>query len=164
MPAQSPIEKSFWETAKPLIPELQQEVWIDNYRVDFLLPSKKTIIELYGYEYHKSKEKITKDAKRERYLQKLGYKIIRFTGSEIYKDVNKCVNEVLELEEIKPNNNLNLINPLENWEIKVNKPKNKIPAQQKMNFRQKTIITSMTIMALCCICTTISIIISNFGR
>ncbi len=79
----SPIEISFWEHAKPLIPELQDEVWIDKYRVDFLIPSKKVIIELYGYAYHNEKKKVTKDAERERYLQRLGYQVIRFKGSEI---------------------------------------------------------------------------------
>jgi Protein of unknown function (DUF559) len=102
-PPPSPIEISFWETAKPLIPELQKEVWIDQkYRVDFLIPSKKAIIELYGYQHHNTKEKITKDAERERYLQRLGYQIIRFTGTEVFKDVHKCVNEVLSLSKIQP--------------------------------------------------------------
>jgi hypothetical protein len=102
-PPPSPIEISFWETAKPLIPELEKEVWIDKkYRVDFLIPSKNVVIELYGYQHHNSKEKITKDAERERYLQKVGYQVIRFTGTEVYKDVRKCVYEVLSLAKIEP--------------------------------------------------------------
>jgi len=102
-PPPSPIEISFWETAKPLIPELQREVWINKkYRVDFLIPSKKIVIELYGYKYHRTKEKLTKDAERERYLQRLGYQVVRFTGSEIYKDVQKCVNEVQLLARMQP--------------------------------------------------------------
>jgi very-short-patch-repair endonuclease len=98
---ESPIEKAFWETTKPLIPELEREVWINNYRVDFLIPSKKIIIELYGYEYHKTKEKITKDAERERNLQKIGYQVLRFTGSEIYKNVRKCANETVTFAQLK---------------------------------------------------------------
>jgi hypothetical protein len=102
-PPPSPIEISFWETAKPLIPELEQEVWIDKkYRVDFLIPSKKIIIELYGYQHHNTKVKITKDAERERYLQRVGYQVIRFTGTEVFKDVRKCVYEVLSLAKIEP--------------------------------------------------------------
>ncbi len=102
-PPPSPIEISFWETAKPLIPELEKEVWIDRkYRVDFLIPSKKVIIELYGYQHHNTKVKITKDAERERYLQRVGYQVIRFTGTEVFKDVRKCVDEVLLLAKIEP--------------------------------------------------------------
>ncbi len=97
-PPPSPIEVAFWETASPLIPELQREVWIDKkYRVDFLVPSKKIVIELYGYEYHKDKRKLTQDAQRERYLQKRGYQVLRFTGSEVYKDVTQCVDEVIAI-------------------------------------------------------------------
>lgn len=102
-PPPSPIEVSFWETAKPLIPELQREVWIDKkYRVDFFIPSKKIVIELYGYQHHSTKQKLTKDAERERYLLRLGYQVVRFTGSEVFKDVQKCVNEVLLLAKIQP--------------------------------------------------------------
>ncbi len=102
-PSPSPIEQAFWETAKPLIPELQREVWIGRkYRVDFLIPSRQVVVELYGYQYHHTKEKLTQDAERERYLQRLGYQVIRFTGTEIYKDVQKCVREVLSLAKIEP--------------------------------------------------------------
>ena len=102
-PPPSPIEISFWETAKPLIPELEKEVWIDKkYRVDFLIPSKKIVIELYGYQHHNTKVKITKDAERERYLQRVGYQVIRFTGTEVFKDARKCVYEVLSLAKIEP--------------------------------------------------------------
>jgi very-short-patch-repair endonuclease len=95
-PPPSPIEIKFWEAASSRIPNLQREVWIDKkYRVDFYIPDAKVIIELYGYKYHNEKWKITKDAQRERNLQKKGYQILRFTGSEINKDVHSCVNEVV---------------------------------------------------------------------
>jgi len=51
---------------------------------------------------HNTKQKITRDAERERYLQRLGYQVIRFTGTEVFKDVQKCVNEVLSLAKIEP--------------------------------------------------------------
>jgi very-short-patch-repair endonuclease len=94
----SPIERSFWKAAKPRIPELQRECQIGKkYRVDFLLPSRKVVIELYGFRYHRTKEKLTSDAERERDLQGRGYQVIRFTGSEITKDVDRCVNDVLAI-------------------------------------------------------------------
>jgi hypothetical protein len=104
-PPPSPIEISFWETAKPPIPELQREVWINKkYRVDFLIPSKKIVIELYGYQHHNTKQKLTEDAKRERYLQRLWYQVIGFTGTEVFKDVRNCVDEVLAFAKIQPAN------------------------------------------------------------
>jgi len=89
-------------SAKPLIPELEKEVWIDHkYRVDFFIPSQKVIVELYGYEYHKTKQKITRDAERARYLQRLGFQVVGFTGPEVFRDVQKCINEVLSLPKVQ---------------------------------------------------------------
>jgi hypothetical protein len=65
--------------------------------VDFLVASRKVVIELYGYRYHKTKEKLTSDAERERDLQRRGYQVIRFTGSEVTKDVNRCVDDVIAI-------------------------------------------------------------------
>jgi len=91
----SPIEQAFWEAAKHVIPELEREVWIGRYRVDFLIRSKKVIVELYGYQWHKSKDKLTRDAVRERFLQKSGYRVLRFTGTEVHKDPQGCAQEVV---------------------------------------------------------------------
>jgi very-short-patch-repair endonuclease len=93
----SPIELAFWETALPRIPNLQREVQIGPFRVDFLVPNKKVVVELYGYAYHSGKEKQTQDAQRERYLQKLGYQVVRFTGQDVHRNVDKCVDDVLAI-------------------------------------------------------------------
>src|SRR5690349_12325411 len=93
----SPIEEEFWAAAKPLIPELEREVWIGKYRVDFLIRKKKVIIELYGYLWHNSRQKITRDKARERELIRMGYKVYPFTGTDIKKNPEKCVQEVLSL-------------------------------------------------------------------
>lgn len=51
-----------------------------------------------GHEFHeKTKQQAQYDKKRDRKLTKLGYKILRFTGSEIYNDVRKCIMEVEDL-------------------------------------------------------------------
>lgn len=161
MPEQSPIEKSFWETAKPLIPELEQETWIDNYRVDFLIPSKKIIIELYGYQYHNTKQKITKDAERERKLQKLGYQIIRFTGTEIYKDVKKCVNEVLELGKIETEKPVTT-KKIPNYSKSTKAIRTiKISRKNRLNNAQIAIISIMSIIAICLSCNAIQIVLKN---
>lgn len=95
-PPPSPIEIAFWKAAKPMIAELEREVWIDKYRVDFFIPSRKVVIELYGHKWHSSQEKMAKDAERERYLQQLGYHVIHFMGREILKNPEECVIEVLK--------------------------------------------------------------------
>lgn len=91
----TPIEENFWKASQDLIQGIQPQAWIDNYRVDFLIKSKNLVIELDGHDYHKTKEQRTKDASRQRCLEMKGYRVIRFTGTEIHKNVNKCVQETI---------------------------------------------------------------------
>jgi very-short-patch-repair endonuclease len=93
---ESPIERRFFLACRHRLDVIPQYE-VDKYRLDFALPQQKVAIELDGHEYHKTKEQRTKDAQRERYLQKHGWQVIRFTGSEIYRDVNRCVQDVLDI-------------------------------------------------------------------
>ena len=68
-----------------------------RYRTDFALIDDKIAIELDGHEFHSSREQRTHDAQRDRALQLAGWKIIRFTGSEIHKDADACINELIKL-------------------------------------------------------------------
>lgn len=55
-------------------------------------------IELDGHVWHeKTKEQVQYHKERERFLVSNGWKLLRFTGSEIYKDTKKCVDEVLKI-------------------------------------------------------------------
>ena len=67
-----------------------------RYRVDFELPDEKVFVECDGKQWHKDP---LKDKRREDIIlaqtQYEGYKFERFWGSEINKDVNKCVKEIL---------------------------------------------------------------------
>ena len=50
-----------------------------------------------SYLWHGSEPKqFDKEKKRERELQKKGYNLMRFSGREIYRNVEKCVGEVLD--------------------------------------------------------------------
>lgn len=84
--------------------EKQQEIKCgkNKYRVDFLIPviyknqeNKCFIVECDGYEFHqKTKEQVEKDNKRQRDLQKEGYEVIRFSGTEIYHRPYQCAMEI----------------------------------------------------------------------
>lgn len=55
-------------------------------------------IECDGHEFHeKTKEQAASDRRRERNLMKLGYHVIRFTGSEIYGGSYHCAGDALEI-------------------------------------------------------------------
>ena len=73
-----------------------EEWWFKNER-EHPQKDKSIIIEIDSHLWHgSSPEQFTKEKERERELQKEGYKIIRFSGREIYRDVNKCVNEIID--------------------------------------------------------------------
>jgi hypothetical protein len=94
---ESPAEVRFYLFSLGRIPNLMPQVEIGKYRVDFALVERKIVIEIDGHDYHKTREQRTRDAQRERYLQLNGWRVIRFTGSEIYKDPSGCVAEVAKL-------------------------------------------------------------------
>lgn len=51
----------------------------------------KLAIECDGYEFHqKTKEQVQKDNEREFALKMAGYDVIRFSGTQIYKEPLKC--------------------------------------------------------------------------
>lgn len=115
----SEIEKAFWNANEDYheeieilsqngklsksdlpIPDkhLEHSVVIGPYKVDFLYGD--CVVELDGHEYHKTKEQRDYDYKRERYLQKSGYIVIRFTGTEVFLDARKCVMDMVYIHNL----------------------------------------------------------------
>jgi len=77
----------------------------NKYRVDFLvtiwLPPfdknsyKFIVVECDGHEFHeKTKEQARRDKSRDRDLLAHGYAVLRFTGSEIWRNTRRCVDEI----------------------------------------------------------------------
>jgi len=77
---------------------------IAGYTVDIMInavfqPSSKNqlkiVIECDGHDFHeKTKEQASKDKKRDRDLQKLGFMVFRYSGSDIYRNIDVCVEEI----------------------------------------------------------------------
>ena len=75
---------------------------IDKYTVDFLVSADfsddKVIIECDGHDFHeKTKEQAKHDKERDRFLTSLGFKILRYTGSEIYNDFQNIEKQLKNL-------------------------------------------------------------------
>jgi very-short-patch-repair endonuclease len=70
-----------------------------QYRLDFLVlyDGRAVAVELDGHEYHKTKEQRTSDAIRDRWLLARGVRVVRFTGSEVFADPQRCVRELLDV-------------------------------------------------------------------
>jgi len=90
--------------------EGEQRTWIytqarvAEYRVDFLLlvesfhesKARFIAVECDGHDFHeKTKEQARRDRSRERAIQAAGITVLRFTGSEIFRDANRCASEVM---------------------------------------------------------------------
>lgn len=76
---------------------------IGRHRVDFLVGwtyqdyPTRIIVECDGHNFHeRTKEQAQKDRAKDRDWQNAGYRVMRFTGSEIYRDAFKCAREVFE--------------------------------------------------------------------
>lgn len=94
------IEKRFYDAWCDYGEEesIQPGKVIGPYRVDFLA-FDYIVIEIDGHDSHKTKEQRDKDYKRERFLQKEGKFVVRFTGTEVFLDAEQCVEEVYEIYE-----------------------------------------------------------------
>lgn len=65
-------------------------------------PLNKIVIECDGHEWHeKTKEQASKDKLRDRELQKMGYVVLRYSGSDLYKNWRTVRDDVYDL--IDPN-------------------------------------------------------------
>lgn len=85
---------------------VHQQMQVGQYRVDFLIfdcscpfeiaDPKIIVVECDGHDFHeKTKEQAARDKKRDRFFQGLGFKVLRFTGSEIWADPHACVEEII---------------------------------------------------------------------
>ncbi|MEK4799946.1 DUF559 domain-containing protein [Thermoactinomyces sp. FSL K6-2592] len=80
--AQSPIERRLYNALKNKY-KVKTQVPCGRYRIDIALPRYRIAIEADGRPYHSSKKQKAHDRKKTQYLQKNGWKVLRFTGSQI---------------------------------------------------------------------------------
>ena len=99
----SPIERILYLICLRFPPEVGLEniflqYKIDKYFADIAIKNtegKIIIFEADGHDFHeKTKEQAKHDKERDRFLQSLGCKIYRFTGSEIYSNTLDVIIEV----------------------------------------------------------------------
>ena len=66
---------------------------IGDYIVDFYCPAAKLIVEIDGGQ-HYSKENIMKDKARDKFLSDLGFRVLRFSNSDVLKNIEGVVTEI----------------------------------------------------------------------
>ena len=68
---------------------------IGNYIVDFYCPGAKLVIEVDGSQ-HYLEDGAAADRKREGYLNRRGLKVLRFTDTEVLKNIEGVIENLLE--------------------------------------------------------------------
>lgn len=77
-----------------------------SYRIDFAFLGHRTVgeakvpvrvaIELDGHDFHeRTKQQASRDKKRDRVLSASGWTVLRFTGSDVYADPAKVLDEIV---------------------------------------------------------------------
>lgn len=91
----SPIEEILYKEFEKygILPVIQHKVL--NFRLDLAFPEIKLAIEADGEEFHSTGEQINNDIGREVKLEEMGWKIVRFTGSEIHRNYELIVAKIL---------------------------------------------------------------------
>jgi very-short-patch-repair endonuclease len=73
--------------------KFRRQYSIDSYIVDFCCPSEKLIIELDG-DPHGEYFKIQKDENRDKYLENLGFNVLRFENRFVFQEPEFIKNEI----------------------------------------------------------------------
>jgi very-short-patch-repair endonuclease len=68
---------------------------IRNYIVDFYCPVSNLVIELDGSQ-HYTNQMIEKDKRRDKHLNNLGLKILRFNDNEVLTNTSGVVDKIIE--------------------------------------------------------------------
>ena len=85
--------------------KFRRQYSIGSYIVDFCCPSEKLIIEVDGNphgEYHR----IHKDENRDKYLESLGFTVLRFENRFVFQDPGYLKDEIIKIINKKNTNDL----------------------------------------------------------
>jgi very-short-patch-repair endonuclease len=86
-----------WEFEGFLIPQAKIAIANRNYRLDFafVAPFARIAVELDGHDFHeRTRDQARRDKSRDRALTAAGWRVLRFTGSEVYESAARCCIEL----------------------------------------------------------------------
>ena len=93
---QTPAEQALWQRIRKKqlngLPFYRQKPLLE-YIVDFYCPAAKLVIEIDG-DYHNTAEQHEKDQHRDQRLTALGLKVLRFTNTQVERDIEMVLKEI----------------------------------------------------------------------
>jgi len=94
--AMTAAEQTLWEQLRSskLGVRFRRQHVIGTYIADFVCLKCKLVVEVDG-EYHSSPEQQLLDAERTAYLQTKGYRVVRFTNSQVLTDIESVMSQII---------------------------------------------------------------------
>jgi very-short-patch-repair endonuclease len=92
----TPHERALWRALKELPIDgthFRRQAPIGPYVVDFFCPARRLIIELDGG-HHNDDETAKRDRERQLWLEREGYRVVRFWNSEIIGDLTAVLERI----------------------------------------------------------------------
>ncbi|MCM3032819.1 endonuclease domain-containing protein [Niallia sp. MER 6] len=91
---ESPIERRLYDALVFNGYDVSTQVHCGSYRIDIALISYRLAIECDGKQWHSSPEQKAHDRRKNRYLQKNGWKVLRFSGRQINGQLPKVLTRI----------------------------------------------------------------------
>lgn len=91
---ESPIERRLYDALAFRGHLVETQVACGKYRIDIALRGPRIAIECDGKAYHSSPEQKSHDRRKDVYLRKNGWKVMRFSGRQITRDLPKVVKRI----------------------------------------------------------------------
>jgi len=96
----TPEEKHLWYDFLKLLPmTVKRQYVVGNYILDFFIPSVNIAIELDGSQHYEPDAREA-DEKRDSVLASLGISVIRYSNSQINKNFNGVITDIMRVIQI----------------------------------------------------------------
>ena len=81
--------------------KFRRQYGINNYTVDFYCPELKLAIEVDG-NIHGYNSKVVHDKQRQREIEALGIKVLRYTNNDIIKNIEGVLQDIIKTSPYSP--------------------------------------------------------------
>ncbi|MEH6992627.1 DUF559 domain-containing protein [Neobacillus drentensis] len=93
---ESPIERQLYDALAFRGYAVTSQVPCGKYRIDLALIGPRIAIECDGKAYHSSPKAKARDRRKDKCLKENGWKVLRFTGSQIMRDMGNVLQRIDE--------------------------------------------------------------------
>jgi very-short-patch-repair endonuclease len=104
--AKSELEKRFLRLARETgLPTPALNAWMpipgEEMQCDFVWPRERLVVEVDGWETHRTRKAFRGDRRRDRLLRREGWNVVRVTGDDLARDAGAIVDDVRAILELQ---------------------------------------------------------------